>query len=191
MAPTPSPFPGQEPDLEPVKPLDRPGDDRIGNGLVRPPFVVGRVVETQGRGFGRVTDAVDVRRRLPGAPRVGAYQRLAHLHRHIGIGEKPAVEDGAGEIQDANAVGLGDRPQRPLPDPDPAGGGDLPELRVEGLDAAVLFFGGKRNHHSPSSPKKVLRGVGRATAGNAVPAPTAGIAPIPGTCTARPVSRSD
>lgn len=150
MAAAPFPLSGQKPDLEPVEPLYGPGNDGIGDELIRQPFVGGRIVEAKGWKFRRAPGRVDMGRRLTGAARIGADRGLADSDTHIGVGQNPVVEHALGEIEDADAIGLGDRPQFPLPGSDPAGDSDGPEIRVEGLDAAILGLDRQRKHHSPS-----------------------------------------
>ena len=150
MAAAPFPLTGQKPDFEPVEPLDSPGNDGVGDELIRQPFISGRIVEAKRGKFGRTPGGVDMRRRLAGSARIGAYRRVADGDAHIGVGQNPVVEDGAGEIKDADAIGLGDRRQFPLPDSDPPGDGDGPEIRVEGLDAAILRLDRQGGHFSPS-----------------------------------------
>jgi len=127
-----------------------------------------------------MAQTIDMRRRLTRPARVRPNWRFLHLHRDVGVGENPVVKYAPRVIENPDAVGLRNRPEGPFPDSNPAGIRDHLEIREKGLDAVILFLWRQGTHYSSSSPKKVLRGVGRATDETATPAPAAGMEPTRG-----------
>ena len=121
MLATAFPYPGCDPFLMEEEPFDRPGNDAIGTEFIRPPIVFDRLVDAQARKFRRIAEPVDVLRRLARPARVRSDGRIDDKHADIRVGQKPAVENPPGEIDDSNAVGLANRPQRAFPDTDPSG----------------------------------------------------------------------
>jgi hypothetical protein len=155
MPPAAAPLPRKKPHLMPIQPVDRPGDNGLGDKQLRRPFARHGIEEAEGRKIRWVVMAIDVLRRLARAPRITADRRVDDLDRDIGVSEEPVPEIPLREVPDAHAPGLHDRSQRPLPDAEPARMEDGPEIRVELTETPLLFFDRERdNDHQ--SPKKVL-----------------------------------
>jgi len=136
------PLAGAEPELIVPKPLDRPGDDLVGDVFIWIPLILVRIVQAKRGEIRYVAEAIDVRHKLAGAARVGAKRRIEHRDADIGIIKPPLIELPPPDVADANAVGLGDGLERPLPDADPVRVEREPKLRERGPEFPVLLTDG-------------------------------------------------
>jgi hypothetical protein len=137
------PHAGRKPEFMKEKPFDGPWNNSVNNGFARPPCVVDRVIDTQGRKCRWVSKPVNVLGRLSRPARVGADGRINDKYADIRVGEPPTVQDSAGKIDDANAVALAYRPQRALPYPHPSDIADKPKLRALSPQGFVLGLDGE------------------------------------------------
>jgi hypothetical protein len=103
-----------------------------------------------------VAEPVDVRRVLARPARVRSDQRLEHGHRDVGLADVEPLEEASREVADANPVGLGNWPQRPLPGRKPARVLHEPKRRMQRLEAAVLFADSARARHPTLVSEEVI-----------------------------------
>jgi hypothetical protein len=133
------PFAGCEPELIVPKPLDRPGHDLVGDILIGVPLILVRIVQAKRGEIRLVAEAIHMGHLLAGAARVGAERRIEDRDADIGILKPPLAELPPPEVADADAVGLADGLERPLPDTDPVGVEREPKLRERGPEFPVLL----------------------------------------------------
>lgn len=69
-----------------------------------------------------------------------ANRRIEDENAHIGVGEIPPLKKSPREVEDANAVGLADGPERALPDADPIGMRHKRKLRAIRSQPPILFL---------------------------------------------------
>jgi hypothetical protein len=151
------PLASRNPLLVEEKPLDGPGDDPIHDVFIWPPFIFPRIMDTQARERGGITEAKDVLRRFARTARMGADGWIDDEHADIRILQKPAIEHPPRKIDDANAVGLTDRAERAFPDAHPAGVRDKTELRAFRPQSLILLLDRQRTHRS-LTPRTAPRG---------------------------------
>ncbi len=122
------------------KPLDRPGDDLVGNVLIGIPLILRRIEKAKAGEVGLVAEPVDMLHRLAGAARIGADRGIEHGDADIVIGEGPFVEISPPEINNAHAVGLADRLEGAFPDSNPIRVEHEAKLRERIPEFAVLLI---------------------------------------------------
>ena len=74
------------------KPLDGPWDDPIHDVFTGPPLVFDRIMDTQARERGGMTEAKDVLRGFARPARIGADRWIDDEHADVRILQKPAIE---------------------------------------------------------------------------------------------------
>jgi hypothetical protein len=158
------------------QPLDGPGDDLVDDVFIRPPLLLCRIEYAKAREFGRISQAINMLRRLAGSARICTDRRIEDRHALVWVCKHPAVEEAAREIHDLDEVGLAYGPHGAAPHADPSGARDQLELRAFSPESLVLFVDRKRTH-SGQSPNGELLGVARAIDGAAVE-PRAGTLPV-------------
>jgi hypothetical protein len=121
------------------EPFDSPGNDALNDWLAWEPIVVDGVADAKPGKVGRITEAIDVLRRVSRSTRIGADRRVNHKNTDVGILEIPAVETSAREIYDADAIGLANGPQRALPYSHPLALRHKIELRALRPQFLILF----------------------------------------------------
>lgn len=120
MAASAFPLAAGNPFLMEEKPFDGPRNDAVNDVFIRQPGIVYRVVNAQARKRGGMPEPVDVLGRVAGPARVGTDGWVENEDTHIRIGEIPSLVKFPPEVDDADTVGLADRPHRALPDAEPA-----------------------------------------------------------------------
>ena len=146
MATAAFPLAGGNPVLVKEKPFERPGNDRIGDILIRSPLTLRRIVDAKPGKFRWIAMRIDVLRCLSRAARIGSDRRINHDDADARIGKRPAFEEASREIEDADTVGLAYGSQRPFPDADPAGMQHKLKFRAFCPKPPVLLFNGKGPH---------------------------------------------
>jgi hypothetical protein len=134
------PFAAQDPFLMEKKPLDRPWNDSINDGLCRHPLIIQGVMDAQTRKVGMVPKPIHVLRRFARAPWIGANRRIDNEHADIWIRQIESWKVFPGEIDDSDAVGLTYRTKGALPDPHPPSVRDERKLRAFGPQFRILLF---------------------------------------------------
>jgi hypothetical protein len=100
-----------------------------------------------------------VRRWLPGSAGIGTDRRLDHRHGDVWIANRPVLELPTSEVADADTVGLGDRPEWPLPHGEPASVDYTAKVRILRLHPPVLLVDRERAQHARLiSEERVPRG---------------------------------
>lgn len=122
------------------KPLDRPGDNLIGDVLIGIPLILCRIEKAEAGEVRLVTEPVNMLHRLAGAARVGADRGIEHGNADIMIGERPFVEISPPEINNAHAVGLADGLERAFPDADPTSVEHKAKFRERIPEFAILLI---------------------------------------------------
>jgi len=176
------PFAGGQPAFVTGKPVDYPGDRRFRDRIAHVPLVIVRIVLAQARKVGALPVRIDV----------GDW-----LVRPFGPAPQPGPDDGnpwavvldkasadlrGQNVQNADDVGLVQRPERSFPDDQPSAIRDHLEIRVEPPHVLGLVAD-RQDHWTSSPPKKVCARVGLATgsmAGAATPAAARPSRPAPG-----------
>ncbi len=140
------PFSVRDPFFMKEKPLDGPRNNPIDNVLARVPVVFRRIENAQRRENGRTLIAVNMLRLFTSSAQVGPDQRVEDGDFQMRVCKVPARKIFAGEIQNANAVGLADRPQRSVPDANPSRIRHKGKLRAFRPQPSILLFDRKRKH---------------------------------------------
>lgn len=99
-----------DPLLVKEEPFDSPWDDAINDVFARLPPVLTRIVDTEAREVRMMAELVDVLRRLTIAARITPNRGIHDENRDIRVRQIEAGEVATREVDDANAVGLADRP---------------------------------------------------------------------------------
>ena len=188
MAAAALPFAGGQPDFMEQKPLDRPGHDRCRRSIL---------IGIQASSFGSYRQSAGKPACSRGDRHAAAARRCRAGRRRsadrgrnadIGVGEPPLAEHAPPEVDDADAVGLADRAERPLPDPDPVGVERQPKLREEAPDFGVLLIDRLR-HACSLTVERVPRRRPRGRCSDRCRRPSAGMLPVRGMCSELPVRR--
>lgn len=124
------------------KPLDRPGDDLVGNVFIGIPLILRRIEKAKAGEVGLVAEPVDMRHRLTGTARIGADRGVQHGEADIVIFKRPLVEISPREIDDPHPISLADGLERPFPNARPVRVEHEPKFREGVPDLAVLLFDG-------------------------------------------------
>jgi hypothetical protein len=160
------------------EPFNCPGNDPLDNGLGWPPSILNGIVDAKRRKIRMVTISINMLCRFTRSAGVAPNRRIDDKHAHVGQVQVPTIEPPAREIDDANAIGLADGPQRALPDAYPLRMRDQLELRAICPQFLILLVDRQRAHQA-QSPHGLLLGMGRAVAGTARE-PSAGMLPLRG-----------
>ncbi len=174
MSPSALPFTRQHPLLVEEKPSDGPGHNAIGKKLVGAPTIFYRIVDTEFWKVRMAPVAVNVLRRLTGPSRIRSDRGIHHEHANIRVFDPEAAEVPPGEVDYSDSIGLADRRERSLPNPNPTGVRDEPELWIFFPQVPILFVDEKWDHLSPHG---LAFGVAKAPVGTAAD-PRAGIEPV-------------
>jgi hypothetical protein len=184
MTTTAGPFPDRQPSLVAGQPVAGPRHDRVGDEVIRRPFIGRRVVNAKGGPLGAVVPPINVRNELPGGGMFEFQRRVQKRHfREISVRDFQIPKPVPAHILDADRIGTVRRPDWAGPGCPPAAMFRMAQRREPLAHAPDLLRHGQPGH-SRERPKKVCGRVTVAAAGTANP--DARTRPLPGRCMLRP-----
>jgi hypothetical protein len=132
--------------------------------MLRRPGHLLRVIKAKARVLRALIVPINMGQQTLFLDRVRTDDGIDDEDRDVRVVQGPAVEEPPPEENNPDAVGLRNRPNRSVPNPDPAGAAKQAKLWKIGLDGGVLFFD-RRPCHQSASPKNLCCGATLATTG--------------------------
>jgi hypothetical protein len=160
------------------EPFNCPGNDPFDDRLAWPPSILDGIVETKRWKIRMVSISINMLPWFTRSARVASNRGIDNEYTDVRVVQVPTIELPAREINDPNAIGLADGPQRALPHTYPLRVRGQLELRAIRPQFLILLVDRQRTHRT-QSPQGLLLGVARAVAGTAAE-PSAGMLPLRG-----------
>lgn len=185
MAAASSPFCSREPALVASQPLTRPGDDRVGDGIIGTPLRRCGIVKAKSRELWLLVPPVNVRDRFAGSRMLQSQRRVYQDHFwQIAVDNFQFAEPVAPKILNLDGVDTMQRPDWASPPSPPAAPFGVAQIGEPAAHTRNLFRHGQPGH-SRGRPKNVWGRTVAAPRGTAaIPAPRT--RPLPATCKPRP-----